>query len=82
MSQAKGAFSSWWSNLLVSPETGQKGDENDIVCGAEAVQQNDSDIPKSINENLSNGNIKTNDNCNVNKSPNNENHLPGEIHTV
>lgn len=88
ISQAKGAFSSWWSNLLVSPETGQKGAENvDVVCSAEEVEQGDetdaTDIPKStINEQVCNGSMKGNENCKIKDVAIEENHIPGEIHTV
>lgn len=78
-SQAKGVFSNWWSNLLVSPEPVQKAleafpDNDDSV--------NEENIPKSGN--LSNGNIEKSSfsegesECSL---PNNI-HQPGEVHTV
>lgn len=42
ISQAKGAFSNWWSHLLVSPEPIQKG--------VEAVQENNSEDDSHANK--------------------------------
>lgn len=50
ISQAKGAFSNWWSNLLVSPEPVQKG--------VEAVQEIDTEDDSLAN--------KTNSKCDLN----------------
>ena len=85
ISQAKGVFSNWWSNLLVSPEPVQKALEafpdNTMQIEDSTIDQN---IPKSINKNLSNGNIDKSSfseggsECSL---PNNI-HQPGEVHTV
>nr|XP_008192776.1 PREDICTED: late secretory pathway protein AVL9 homolog isoform X1 [Tribolium castaneum] len=82
LSQAKGVFSNWWSNLLVSPEPVQKALEAfpDNSMQVENSMENEEDIPK----NISNGNIEKNSfaedgsECSL---PNNI-HQPGEVHTV
>lgn len=38
ISQAKGAFSNWWSNLLVSPDPVQKG--VDVINEGEEIDNN------------------------------------------
>ncbi|XP_044263498.1 late secretory pathway protein AVL9 homolog [Tribolium madens] len=82
-SQAKGVFSNWWSNLLVSPEPVQKALEafpdNDMQVENSTENEN---IPKNVN--LSNGNIEKNnfsDDGSECTLPNNI-HQPGEVHTV
>jgi hypothetical protein len=84
-SQAKGVFSNWWSNLLVSPEPVQKALEAFPDNGMQIEESpNEQNIPKSINKNLSNGNIDKSSfkeggpECSL---PNNI-HQPGEVHTV
>ncbi|KAJ8935962.1 hypothetical protein NQ314_012554 [Rhamnusium bicolor] len=93
LSQAKGAFSSWWSNFLVSPEPGQKGPEStsDDVTYAEEAENNLTDdlanIPKSINndkdkENLANGSVvKSKENCDI-SGIESLSRQPGEVYTV
>ncbi|RZB66624.1 late secretory pathway protein AVL9 -like, partial [Asbolus verrucosus] len=63
ISQAKGVFTNWWSNLLVSPEPVQKALEAlpDNSMQIEEPAQHEQNIPKSINTNLSNGNIEKSD---------------------
>ncbi|XP_076266193.1 late secretory pathway protein AVL9 homolog isoform X1 [Rhynchophorus ferrugineus] len=98
ISQAKGAFSSWWSNLLVSPETG-------ITKAAEDVSV---DVPSQIAnvKEDGQGSEVLNDKCDVSKEvigsvennakfPSSEKvksesdsecltkmHQPGQVHTV
>ncbi|XP_025834433.1 uncharacterized protein LOC112905708 [Agrilus planipennis] len=70
LSQAKGAFSNWWSNLLVSPEI-QKGTEatnesiNNDLNPTESVKEGENlknktctqDIPNTVSSRLGNGNL-------------------------
>lgn len=65
ISQAKGAFSSWWNNLLISPEPGMKQPEAEEIPYAEdltftdaidnsstiGVEINHTNIPNSIKDN-------------------------------
>ncbi|KAG5888480.1 hypothetical protein JTB14_022108 [Gonioctena quinquepunctata] len=94
LSQAKGAFSNWWSNFMVNPEQGQKVPDSQAE---EALADNSTDnldnIPKSISEdnenikieNVNNG-IVVNEELSkvkgeVYDTPNND-HTPGKVHTV
>lgn len=89
-SQAKGAFSNWWSNFMVSPEQGQKMPETATEVQATTAETTEplQDIPKIVNSNGI-GNHETEDTCHGDKlevlheeiCPENS-HQPGEVHTV
>lgn len=92
LSQAKGAFSNWWSNLLVSPEI-QKGVEalDEDICN-EAIPDFvvNGDLVDDFSQTVSTNNseqiekdliISNNENNSANDSINAE-HFPGAIHTV
>lgn len=76
ISQAKGAFSSWWSNLLVSPEPVQKGVEAITENGTTELVENGHD--GCTEQKLDDGTKAPE----VNQIESVENHKTGEIHTV
>lgn len=73
ISQAKGAFSSWWSNLMVSPEPVQKAVEAIAENGNGLMENGDSGSSEERSEH-------NNEASEVNESS--EKHKTGEIHTV
>lgn len=90
-SQAKGAFSNWWSNFMVSPEQGQKMPETATEAQATAAETTEPspDIPKIVNYNGIDNHETEIATCNGDKlevsseeaSPESP-HQPGEVHTV
>lgn len=83
ISQAKGVFSNWWTNLLVSPEPIQKALEALPDCDIEETTAEatiEENIPNEIiSKNLSNGNLETID---IEDALPDIIHQPGEVHTV
>lgn len=90
ISQAKGAFSSWWNNLLVSPESIQKDGElleeesSDLDNSKLEILNGDQKISNVVdnNENNSYDMIKTVDTTETKILNENNFHKPGEVHTV
>lgn len=91
LSQAKGAFSNWWSNLLVSPDV-QKGLEatNENISQEEHSPNTIDDVEQSIdslNMHLANGSIvhenyEENKNCNLHSMIPNVNESFGETDDI
>ncbi|XP_044755831.1 late secretory pathway protein AVL9 homolog [Coccinella septempunctata] len=86
ISQAKGAFSSWWNNLLVSPESIQKDSEEteDLDNSKFEIVNKEHKLSNIVdsNENNRNGVIKTVDMTETKILNENDFHHPGEVHTV
>lgn len=78
LSQAKGAFSSWFSNLLVSPEPVQKG--VDVINDTEEVVNNQSDNSNSTDD-ASNHKLDECENG-VDASNVEVSQQPGQVHLV
>ncbi|CAH0554963.1 unnamed protein product [Brassicogethes aeneus] len=87
ISQAKGAFSSWWSNLMVNPDQNGKPenetDPSEIPSAKEAGElttyvASDSTSPKEVA--TVNGDLTTQHNDN--QSEYSKSHEEGEVHTV
>lgn len=67
ISQAKGAFSSWWSNLLVSPEPIQKA--------VEALSENGVEVEDDVSQSTQNVDV-------VDASVGSDGRKVREVHTV
>lgn len=78
-SQAKGAFSSWWSNFMVNPEQGQKIPETATEAHAPTLlPEAENDIP---NNHECSAVVHNEAACNGDKTPEILRQA-GEVHTV
>ncbi|KAL1495065.1 hypothetical protein ABEB36_010542 [Hypothenemus hampei] len=96
ISQAKGAFSSWWNNFLISPEPGMVKENGKEESGSSVLDINDAKlndkkpqsslvyIPNSIKANDNDQNTPENfDEHDINnRDASQEEHQPGQVHTV
>lgn len=74
LSQAKGAFSNWWSNLLVSPDPIQKG--------IDVINETDEGVSDSSVNAMDNSRQGECDENGVEAGNSNEERQSGEVHTV